>query len=159
MGIINIKTNLQRVGYAEADKYITSTLRYSTISTDDLLSYASENSGIPKAQMMAAFYAINQQVTQFILNGHSLQLGTLGYFYLSAKTKASDTEKEAGVDAIEKVVVKFRQSKKLGTLISQNVKFLEVGGTAEEDVSENENSGTDSDNGNTDNSGSESNPL
>ena len=87
MSTIVIKKNLQRVGYAKADKYITSPVRYSTISTEDLLKYASQNSGIPKAQMMAAFYAINQQVEQFILNGHTLQLGTLGYFFLSVKTK------------------------------------------------------------------------
>lgn len=80
MSTIVIKKNLQRVGYAKADKYITSPVRYSTISTEDLLKYASQNSGIPKAQMMAAFYAINQQVEQFILNGHTLQLGYIGIF-------------------------------------------------------------------------------
>ena len=102
MSTIVIKKNLQRVGYAKTDKYITSPVRYSTISTEDLLKYASQNSGIPKAQMMAAFYAINQQVEQFILNGHTLQLGTLGYFFLSVKTKATNAEKDAGVDAIKK---------------------------------------------------------
>lgn len=101
MSTINIKTNLQRVGFAKADKYITSTVRYSTISTDDLLEYACENSGIPKAQLISSFYAINQQIVQFILNGHSLQLGNLGFFYLSAKTKAVDSEKEAGVEAVD----------------------------------------------------------
>lgn len=123
MSTIVIKKNLQRVGYAKADKYITSPVRYSTISTEDLLKYASQNSGIPKAQMMAAFYAINQQVEQFILNGHTLQLGTLGYFFLSVKTKATDAEKDAGVDAVKKLALKFRQSKQMGIIISQNVQF------------------------------------
>ena len=123
MSTIVIKKNLQRVGYAKADKYITSPVRYSTISTEDLLKYASQNSGIPKAQMMAAFYAINQQVEQFILKGHTLQLGTLGYFFLSVKTKSTDTEEDAGVDAVKKLALKFRQSKQMSIMISQNVQF------------------------------------
>lgn len=164
MSTIVIKKNLQRVGYAKADKYITSPVRYSTISTEDLLKYASQNSGIPKAQMMAAFYAINQQVEQFILNGHALQLGTLGYFFLSVKTKATDTEEDAGVDAVKKLALKFRQSKQMAVMISQNVQFDCLNKKEEEDnenVNGNENGDTNGDTGN-DNGGTggeESNPL
>lgn len=150
MSTINIKTNLQRVGFAKADKYITSTVRYSTISTDDLLEYACENSGIPKAQLISSFYAINQQIVQFILNGHSLQLGNLGFFYLSAKTKAVDSEKEAGVEAVEGLVLKFRQSRKLRNLINQRVNFSVLNAV---DSTENE------EDDNSSNSGTGSNPL
>lgn len=150
MSTIIIKKNLQRVGYAKADKYITSTVRYSTISTDDLLKFASANSGIPKAQMMAGFYAILQQVEQFILNGHTLQLGDLGYFFLSAKTKATDVEKEAGVDAIEKLAVRFRQSKKLGIMINQNVQFDCINNKTSENESEDEENNDSGNSGNDD---------
>lgn len=145
MSTINIKTNLQRVGFAKADKYITSTVRYSTISTDDLLEYACENSGIPKAQLISSFYAINQQIVQFILNGHSLQLGNLGFFYLSAKTKAVDSEKEAGVEAVEGLVLKFRQSRKLRNLINQRVNFsvLNAVDSTENEEEDSSNDGTD----------------
>lgn len=162
MSTIIIKKNLQRVGYAKADKYITSTVRYSTISTDDLLKFASANSGIPKAQMMASFYAIIQQVEQFILNGHNLQLGDLGYFFLSAKTKATDVEKEAGVDAIEKLTVRFRQSKKLGIMINQNVQFDCLTKKSDEDENKTpeaeKDTTTDGDN-NGSTGGEDSNPL
>jgi len=151
MSTINIKTNLQRVGFAKADKYITSTVRYSTISTDDLLEYACENSGIPKAQLISSFYAINQQIVQFILNGHSLQLGNLGFFYLSAKTKAVDSEKEAGVEAVEGLVLKFRQSRKLRNLINQRVNFSVLNAVDSTEKEE--------ENDNSSNSGTENNPL
>ena len=155
MSTIVIKKNLQRVGYAKADKYITSPVRYSTISTEDLLKYASQNSGIPKAQMMAAFYAINQQVEQFILNGHALQLGTLGYFFLSVKTKATDVEEEAGVDAVKKLALKFRQSKQMAVMISQNVQFdclnmkpqTEEDETGDDEVTDGGDNGNNGDNG------------
>lgn len=151
MSTINIKTNLQRVGFAKADKYITSTVRYSTISTDDLLEYACENSGIPKAQLISSFYAINQQIVQFILNGHSLQLGNLGFFYLSAKTKAVDSEKEAGVEAVEGLVLKFRQSRKLRNLINQRVNFSVLNAVDSTENEENDD--------NSSNSGTGGNPL
>ena len=151
MSTINIKTNLQRVGFAKADKYITSTVRYSTISTDDLLEYACENSEIPKAQLISSFYAINQQIVQFILNGHSLQLGNLGFFYLLAKTKAVDSEKEAGVEAVEGLVLKFRQSRKLRNLINQRVNFSVLNAVDSTDKEE--------ENDNSSNCGTENNPL
>ena len=116
-GIINVKTNYQRVGYADEMKYITSTTRYSTISQEQLIDFACENSGIAKAQMVASFYALTQQIKFFLLNGHSLALGDLGYFYLSAKTKATDNPKEAGVNAVEGLSLKFRQSSKMREMI------------------------------------------
>lgn len=121
MSVINIKTNYQRVGFAEEMKYITSTVRYSTISQDDLIEYACENSGIPKAQMISAFYAIMQQVQHFLMNGHSLTLGSLGFFFLSANTKAVDEKSEAGVNAVKSLSLKFRQSKKMKELLNSNV--------------------------------------
>lgn len=126
MGIINLKTNFQRIGYADENKYITSATRYSTIPTDELIRFACENSGIPKAQMMAAFYAIQQQIEQFVMNGHSLELGTLGTFFLSTRTKAVDTKKEAGADAVIGLYLRFRQSKRLRTLLESNIDLTTV---------------------------------
>lgn len=85
MGQINLKTRQQRIAYKDDDKeyFLTSPEQYSRIDADQIIEYSSENSGIPKAQMASAFYALNQQVEQFLLNGHSLELLNLGYLYLS----------------------------------------------------------------------------
>lgn len=148
MSVINIKTNYQRVGFAEEMKYITSTVRYSTISQDDLIEYACENSGIPKAQMISAFYAIMQQVQHFLMNGHSLTLGSLGFFFLSANTKAVDEKSEAGVNAVKSLSLKFRQSKKMKELLNSNVVLNNISvSKANADASEDEETdegGTDS---------------
>lgn len=126
MSTINLKTNLQRVAVIDEQRYITSPVRYSTITAEDLINYACENSGIPKAQMASAFYAINQQIEQFVLNGHALTLGTLGTFYLSAKTKASETPEEAGTDAVVRISVKFRQSKRLRNLLNTGITLKSI---------------------------------
>lgn len=126
MGQINIKTRQQRIAYKEDDKeyFLTSPEQYSKINIEQILEYCSENSGIPKAQMASAFYALNQQVEQFLLNGHSLELLNLGCLYLSFNAKAAETEDEAGAKAVTRISVKFRQSKKLRDMINSNVQLV-----------------------------------
>ena len=126
MGQINLKTRQQRIAYKEDDKdyFLTSPEQYSKITIEQILNYCSENSGIPKAQMASAFYALNQQVEQFLLNGHSLELLNLGCLYLSINAKATETEEEAGAKAVTRISVKFRQSKKLRDMINSNVQLV-----------------------------------
>ena len=126
MGQINLKTRQQRIAYKDDDKeyFLTSPEQYSRIDADQISEYSSENSGIPKAQMASAFYALNQQVEQFLLNGHSLELLNLGYLYLSVNAKAVETEEEAGAKAVKRISVKFRQSKKLRDKINSNVQLV-----------------------------------
>ena len=104
--------------------YVTTPEIYSKITADQIIAYASENSGIPKAQMASSFYALNQTVEQFLLNGHSLELLNLGSLYLSVSAKAVEEEKNAGAKAVKRVSVKFRQSKKLRDLINSNVQLV-----------------------------------
>ena len=122
MSQINLKMRKQRIGYKGNELYyLTSPVTYSKISTEMLVNYASENSGIPKAQMAAAFYAIAQQIEQFLFNGHSLELSNLGCFYISARAAAVTEKSEAGAGAVTRLCVKFRQSKKLRDMINSNV--------------------------------------
>lgn len=159
MGVINLQTRLQRVACVNENLYVTSTVRYSKISMEQLINYACKNSGIPKAQMAAAFYAINQQIEQFVLNGHTLELGTLGTLYLTARTKAYENKEDAGANAIETLCVKFRQSKRLRNLLATNVTLNTLNisdkSSSTDTEEENENSGT----GGSDNEGQEEDPL
>lgn len=125
MGQINLKTRQQCLGYKkEQEFFLTSSETYSRIDCETLIRFCSENSGIAKAQMSAAFYALCQQMEQFLLNGHSLELLNLGTLYLTVKAKATETEEEAGAKAVKRISVKFRQSKKLRDLINSNVKLV-----------------------------------
>lgn len=124
MGQINLTSQLKRIAYKDANLYVTSPDTYSKISADQIIYYASENSGIPKAQMASAFYAINQVVEQFLLNGHSLELLNLGSLYFSVSAKAVEDEVDAGAKAVRRLSIKFRQSKKLRDLINSNVQLV-----------------------------------
>ena len=136
-------------------KYLTTALRYSTISVDDLIKYAAENSGLSKANVAAVFYALAQQIEQFACNGHSIQLGKLGTLYLTANTKAADTEKEAGANAVESLCIRFRQSKYLRDMVNSNVSLSTINLQDLEDNNESEDDDEDggNDSGNTDGGG------
>jgi len=121
MAQIQLKTRLSRLALTNENKYFTSAVRYSTISQDDLVKYASENSGLSKANMAAAFYAIAQQIEQFVCNGHGIQLGHLGTLYITTRAKAVDSEREAGAEAVYGLNVRFRQSKYLREHLNANI--------------------------------------
>ena len=147
MGTIKLQTRLQRVACVDKNLHLTSVVRYSTIPWEDIVKFACENSGIPKAQMAAFSYAITQQVEQFILNGHSLEFGTLGTWYLSAKAKGMEDAKEAGADAVESISLKFRQSKRMRELLATNVTLStlvssEASDSTDDEEEDTENGGT-----------------
>ena len=155
MAQILLKTNYRKLGILDEKKYLTTALRYSTISVDDLIKYAAENSGLSKANVAAVFYALAQQIEQFACNGHSIQLGKLGTLYLTANTKAADTEKEAGANAVESLCIRFRQSKDLRDMVNSNVSLSTINLQDLEDNNESEDDDEDggNDSGNTDGGG------
>lgn len=164
MGTINLKTSLRRIGFLKEDnpKYVTTVVRYSTIGAEELIKMASENSGIPKAQMAASFYALSQQMEQFILNGHALEIGSLGTLYLASKAKASDSEKGAGVDSLVRVCIRFRQSKKVRNMLNANVSFSLPALKKKEEAGDNtdgENTGGNGGNNGGSDEGQDKNPL
>lgn len=124
MGQIKLKAQEKRIAYKDATFIVTSSETYSKISSEQIIQYASENSGVPKAQMASAFYALSQTVEQFLLNGHSLELLNLGSLYFSVSAKAVENEEDAGAKAVRRLSIKFRQSKKLRDLINSNVKLV-----------------------------------
>ena len=141
MGQINLKTRHQRIAYMDSKFFLTSSEHYSQIGAEDIIEYSSENSGIPKAQMASAFYALSQQIRQFLLNGHTLELPNLGSLYLSVNAKAAETEEEAGAKAVTRISVKFRQCKKLRELINTNVHLVNMLTAKEDNPSNSQNGG------------------
>lgn len=144
MSLIKVKTRLATIGFNKTQKYVTSPVRYSNITVDDLVKFASENSGISKANIAAAFYAIQQQIEQFVCNGHGIVLGNLGTFYISTRCKAAEDVKDAGASSIRSLAVRFRQSKKLRSMLNSNT-LLE--GVEFEKDTEEENEQTDTPSG------------
>lgn len=141
MGQINLNSYLKHIAYKKANFYVTTHNAYSKITSEMLIQYASENSGIPEAQMAAAFLALKKEVRHYILNGHTLELMDLGTLYLSIAAKAVEDEEDAGVKAVKRVSIKFRQSKKLRDLINSNVQLVTALTKKQDNDSDGENGG------------------
>ena len=133
MNTILLKTKEKRIAYMKKNMFVTSPVTYSRISTETLIKNASTDSGIPQSQVAAVFYALSLQIEELLLIGHSLQLGDLGYFYLSMNAHATEDKKDAGAKTVYHKAVRFRQSKKLQNLINANVTLESTGKLSDED--------------------------
>ncbi|MBO4984055.1 MAG: hypothetical protein J6C87_00220 [Bacteroides sp.] len=150
MATISVSTRTANVAFLGEEKVLTSVERLPNILWEQLLEYASNNSGISKSMMSAAVYALENEIQQWIFNGHGIQLGNLGYLYISTSAKAKDTVDEAGAEAVYRLSVKFRQSSKLRNLLNTNVSLQTIGATTSTSTDDT----TNPDSGNTNTGGS-----
>lgn len=130
MGTIKLKVQRQRLAALNRYAYVTRPRRYSRIDADDLLRYASQNSGINRGQLAASLYAFQQEFENFLCNGHSVELPTLGTFRFSVRAYASDTAGGGGADAVWRRKIIFRPSPYVCRLLEElNLETEEVSGT------------------------------
>ena len=78
----------------------------------------------PKEAEMAV-YQLLKVVSNLLKEGHTVQLGPLGSFRLTATTQGSDTEAEADGTKIKKITVRFAESQELKNAL-QKVTFMAV---------------------------------
>ena len=79
---------------------------------------ADETTLNPKEAEMAVSQLL-KVVTNLLLGGNTVQLGTLGSFRLTAKTEASNTQAEVTGTKIKKVNVRFSESVDLKNAIAK----------------------------------------
>ena len=73
---------------------------------------ADETTLNPKEAEMT-IYQLEKVLKRVLLDGHTVQLGELGTFMLTANSEGADTEKEATADNIKKLSLHFRTSKEM----------------------------------------------
>ena len=64
-------------------------------------------------------------LNSLLLNGNTVQLGTLGSFRLTASTEGSDTKEEAGAAKIKKLNVRFNVSEDMKNALKK-AKFMDA---------------------------------
>lgn len=62
---------------AAVTKWYAQKVRYSNIGTEELLERIVENTSVPRGVIRAAVDAITDSIANFLVNGHSVQLGGL----------------------------------------------------------------------------------
>lgn len=107
--------------------------QYSNIPRDEILDAAQRNSNVPKSFLSTTLDAIEKEILNHVMNGHSIEIPNLGTIYPSVKSEAlirgrdySDSEELASLlpGTISKVKFKFRPSPKIKRLINkQSIKL------------------------------------
>ena len=124
MGKIVVKAQQQNVfnkdKSGEVSKaYVLRPIRYSTMSSNDILDYCVKNSIVPKAYISASMVALSQCIENFLLNGHSVEFPNLGIFSLSSLGISESDLKKTGVAQLHKLRVRFLPCRQLRTVIER----------------------------------------
>ena len=112
MGKIVVKAQQQNVYNKDgngviAPAYVLRPVRYTTMGSDEIINYCAANSVVPKAYISATMVALAQCIENFLLNGHSVEFPNLGIFSLSTQGCSETDANKAGLDQLNKVVVRF----------------------------------------------------
>ena len=145
----NIKVNaaLQRIAILEKEGYVSRAVTYSKISGDEVLEFASMNSGINQGQLSAAMHAIVQEFRNPLLTCHSVELPGVGIFRVGVNSKMVEAPEDVSVNNITRRKIYFLPSTNIKSLLSR-VSFTTTGNEDEEDEGASPNSsqgGTSSD--------------
>lgn len=102
--------------------------QYSNIPKEEILDAAQRNSNVPKSFLSTSLDAIEKEIINHVMNGHSIEIPNLGTIYPAVQSGAlvrgsdySDSEELASLlpSTIRKVKFKFRPSPKLKRLINK----------------------------------------
>jgi predicted histone-like DNA-binding protein len=81
----------------------------------------SEETTLNPKEAEMAIYQLFKVVTRLLLDGHTVQLGELGSFRLTAHTRGVATEAEVTAALIEKVSVRFSETEALKEAVGKAV--------------------------------------
>lgn len=102
--------------------------QYSNIPRDEILDAAQRNSNVPKSFLSTTLDAIEKEIINHVMNGHSIEIPNLGTIYPAVQSGAlvrgtdySDSEELASLlpGTIQKVKFKFRPAPKLKRLVNK----------------------------------------
>ncbi|MCR5433974.1 MAG: hypothetical protein K6F20_06225 [Bacteroidaceae bacterium] len=141
MAKIKVNAALQRIAILEKEGYVSRAVVYSKISGDEVLEFASMNSGINQGQLSAAMHAIVQEFRNHLLTGHSVELPGVGIFRVGVNSKMVETPEDVSVNNITRRKIHFLPSTFIKSYLNR-VSFT-TKNDGEEDDEETEDTGSD----------------
>ena len=119
MAKVWLKSKLQNLAMKKTEAYVTRSITLPRIDNDTLLERAAANSGIRRATIFSAAEAIFNEMENFLLNGHSIEVKPLGTFRFGVNAHATDTEQESGAGQVYRRKILYRCSKDLWRKLQQ----------------------------------------
>lgn len=107
MGVLRYKVVAKQNPLDSSVKYYAQPELYSQISKEDILEAAQRNTSIPRAYLDMAYDALINEVENFVMNGHSVQIPNLGTISCRIRGKGADKRSDYTTEQIEKVGFTF----------------------------------------------------
>lgn len=132
MATINLRAKKQKTGFTKEEAYVTRAVRYNTITTDELVDHAAEDSNVPKAMLHASAEALLLQAKELLLNGHTIEFKPLGFLRFSVSCKTVKNKENVSANLVRTRRILFQPS----TRLKADMKRINFITTVEEDGSE-----------------------
>lgn len=108
----------QKIGFTKRVLLVLRPWRYSTISLEEVGREAALSYGLNIESMAAIIEVINFLISNYVLNGHSVQIPYIGNMRASISAKSVENAADLSVDLIRARRVNFLASKKLREMIA-----------------------------------------
>lgn len=125
MGVIRYKVVSKKNPLDGSVKFYAQPELYSQISKDDIVEAAQRNTSIPRAYLDMAYDALINEVENFVMNGHSVQIPNLGTISCRINGTGAETRVEYTTEYIRKVGFTFLPDPYIKKLLKK-VQFRQV---------------------------------
>ena len=125
MGVIRYKVVPKKNPLDESVKYYAQPVLYSQISKEDVIEAAQRNTAIPRAYLDMAYDALINEVENFVMNGHSVQIPNLGTISCRINGTGADSRVNFTTEYIIKVGFTFLPDPYIKKLLKK-VQFRQV---------------------------------
>lgn len=125
MGVIRYKVVAKRDPITSTVKYYAQPELYSQISKEDIVEAAQRNTSIPRAYLDMAYDALINEVENFVMNGHSVQIPNLGTISCRIRGAGANTRVSYSTEYINKVGFTFLPDPYIKKLLKK-VQFRQV---------------------------------
>lgn len=117
-GTIRVKVLPRKSPKDRSVKYYGNVDLYSQIGRAQILEAAQRNSQIPKSYLDQTFDALEVEIENFVMNGHSITLDGLGTITSTLHSRGSETEDLVLADNIRRVKFGFRAASSLRRMLN-----------------------------------------
>lgn len=125
MGVIRYKVVAKKNPIAGSVKYYAQPELYSQISREDIVEAAQRNTSIPRAYLDMAYDALINEVENFVMNGHSVQIPNLGTISCRIRGAGADKRENFTTEYISKVGFTFLPDPYIKKLLKK-VQFRQI---------------------------------
>ena len=100
-------------------KFYVTIKKVQSVGLDYIAKELAEKSSISKGDVMSIITDLTDLVPKELANGRTVNLGTLGTYWLNVNSEGFENEADVSPDAIKKINVRFKPSGTIKSLLGQ----------------------------------------